>query len=205
MATTYGNVSDEAVRKATGKGWDEWIVLLDNAGAESMSHKEIASMLTEDRWLGKDAGWWAQSITVGYEYAKGRRVRGETADAGFQVGVQKTLAMGRSALWHFLMSVEGLRLWLGEVDEAIPMDAGVDYHTNDGTRGQIRTLRENERIRLTWQPSDWSAPSTLQIYFEDKGDKTALRFHHEKLKDAEQREEMKQHWRSVLTSIAKSI
>jgi hypothetical protein len=38
-------VSDEAVKKATGKAWRQWFSLLDRVGASAMSHREIA------RWL----------------------------------------------------------------------------------------------------------------------------------------------------------
>ena len=35
-------VSDDAVRAKTGKKWDEWFKLLDNAGTRMMDHREIA-------------------------------------------------------------------------------------------------------------------------------------------------------------------
>jgi len=35
-------VGSEAVERATGKGWDEWLRVLDRAGAKTMTHKEIA-------------------------------------------------------------------------------------------------------------------------------------------------------------------
>jgi hypothetical protein len=37
------------------------------------------------------SSWWRQSITVGYEQARGKRVVGETTDTGLQVGVQKSV------------------------------------------------------------------------------------------------------------------
>jgi hypothetical protein len=33
-------VSDEAVKKATGKAWRRWFSLLDRVGASAMSHRE---------------------------------------------------------------------------------------------------------------------------------------------------------------------
>jgi hypothetical protein len=38
-------VSDEAVKKATGEAWRQWFSLLDRVGASAMSRREIA------RWL----------------------------------------------------------------------------------------------------------------------------------------------------------
>jgi hypothetical protein len=44
-ASTTANrgISDETVRKKTGRTWNEWRRALDTAGAGSMSHHEIAA------------------------------------------------------------------------------------------------------------------------------------------------------------------
>jgi RNase P protein component len=41
----------------------------------------------------------------------------------------------------------------------------------------------------------------LQLYLRDKGAKTAIRFHHEKLAGAEERKQMKRRWREVLQQL----
>src|SRR5687767_6681815 len=56
--------SDDAVRRGTGKGWNEWLRILDSWGATEHPHREIARYLSEEQGVG---GWWAQSVTVGYE------------------------------------------------------------------------------------------------------------------------------------------
>ena len=43
-------VSDDAVRKATGRGWDEWFTILDAAGAVAWKHPDIA------RWVAAKYG-----------------------------------------------------------------------------------------------------------------------------------------------------
>jgi uncharacterized protein YndB with AHSA1/START domain len=202
MAADYGNVSDEAVRKATGKGWDEWIAVLDAHGADAMSHREIAAMLNDTGLIGDAGGWWAQSVTVGYEYAKGRRVKGETAGAGFQVGVQKTIAAPADELWRFISSADGMRVWLGDVESAFPLESGVTYSSRDGHSGEIRSVVPGTRLRLTFRTSETDDPTTLQLHVTDKGDRSALQFHHEKLRDAAHRATMKAHWQLVLKRIA---
>ena len=57
-------------------------------------------------------------------------------------------------------------------------------------------------MRLTWQPPHFSTPSTLQVSLIPSGNKTALRFHQEKLPSAEAREQMRAHWRDVLQKLA---
>jgi hypothetical protein len=41
-AARTAGISSEAVRKATGRTWAEWLRLLDKAGAKKMAHGEIA-------------------------------------------------------------------------------------------------------------------------------------------------------------------
>ena len=61
---TKGRVSDEVVKKATGKVWARWFSILNKAGAEDMSHTEIAHLLSTEHISN---GWWAQMVTVEYE------------------------------------------------------------------------------------------------------------------------------------------
>ena len=42
-------MSDEAIRRRTGRGWEEWFDLLDEWGAAERPHKEIA------RWVADGA------------------------------------------------------------------------------------------------------------------------------------------------------
>lgn len=205
MTERYNNISDEAVKKATGKTWEAWIALLDDEGAEELSHKEIAALLLDKGYIEKGSEWWAQTVTVGYEYAKGRRVKGQTADAGFQVSLQRTIAVEATRLWQFLTSPEGLTIWLGSGLDDLAFAEGHTYQTDEDTSGEIRSIYPGEKLRLTWQPSDWDNESTLQLYLQDKGDRTALRFHQEKLADSKQRSQMKEHWREVLERIKASL
>ena len=40
-------ISDEAVKRSTGKTWEQWFSVLNNAGAKKMEHKVIAKLLKE--------------------------------------------------------------------------------------------------------------------------------------------------------------
>ncbi len=197
-------ISTEAVTKATGKPWEEWNALLDKAGAQEWDHKQIVAYLNE-RFSSEVSAWWQQSVTVNYEKARGKRVLGETKDAGYQIGVQTRLPVPADALWSFLFSQKGLSLWLN-VSHALRPEPKCDYTTEDGIRGQIRTVDPGKKIRLTWQRADWPEPTTLQLYIFPASDTaTSLRFHHEKLASQATRQEMKAHWQQVLTALEAAI
>lgn len=177
-----GKTSTEAVQKATGKSWDEWIKIVDKEGGANMTHKEIARMLHDKKYI--ESGWWCQQVTVGYEYVKGRRKVGETLSQGVEIGVSKTVPVSQTKLWEFVNSDEGKRIWL--------QDAEVE----------IRTQKAPERLRMRYRQKNWKNTSTLQIYVENLGkEKSRLTFHNEKLSILKQRSEMKDHWQKVLEEI----
>lgn len=200
---TQPDISNESIKAKTGRGWAEWIKVIDGLGGADMTHKEIVQKLYE-KSLGTN-GWWRQSITVGYEKIKGRRVLGQTADQGFEVGVHKTLPVERDELWEFLLSRQGLKLWLGTLEELI-LERKQPYKTAEDTEGEVRTFKESEFIRMTWQPRGRRTPTTLQIRMNSTGEnKTRFSFHHEKLEDPKDREAMRDHWRDVTEKIAKAL
>ncbi len=203
MGTKYNKVSDEAVQKATGRDWAAWIELLDGLGARELSHKEIVALMVA-RDLCENA-WWQQMVTVGYEHAIGRRTLGDTADRGFQIGVQRTWPVSVDEAWALVTGQRGQEAWLGPGAE-LALEPGATYTTDDGIGGEVRTLAEGKRLRLTWQPEGWAAPTTLQVTFAPgKAGKTAVRFHHEMLPDEAAREECKLRWKEALAALAALI
>ena len=84
MATK--SIGDEAVKRATGRDWAEWLKLLDKAGAKTMPHKEIAALVSEK--FGAPP-WWSQMVTVTYERERGLREVHQTA-AGYVANVSRT-------------------------------------------------------------------------------------------------------------------
>ena len=83
------NISDQAVRKATGKDWAEWRADLD-AWAGDLDHTTLARRLHEDRGL---SGWWAQMVSGSWEMMTGRRDPHQRAcaDGKYQASASKTL------------------------------------------------------------------------------------------------------------------
>ncbi|MET9731187.1 SRPBCC domain-containing protein [Streptomyces sp. NPDC006458] len=122
---------------------------------------------------------------------------GLTKDAGWEIGVSRTLPHPPAAVWDLVSGPEGLALWLGAGADLRP-ERGAVYRTADGIRGEVRGHRPGERIRLT------HGTSTVQLTVSPAGDgtKAVLRFHEEHLRSAEEREARRAHWRRVLDEIA---
>lgn len=130
---------------------------------------------------------------------------GQTKDAGWQIGVSKTVGRSAEEVWDFLTSAEGVAIWLGEGVTVHP-EPGVGYETADGIRGETRSFREMDRIRLTWQPPGWSHDTTLQLAVGASGPgKAMLRIHQERLADAAERERQRRHWQGVLAELITAL
>ena len=208
MATTNSGtmlerVTSESLLEATGRDWDGWLDVLDAAGAADMDHKAIVAHLEREH-PETSSGWWRQTITVGYEQARGKRVVGETAGTGFQVGVRRTIPLPLGEAWDLLVTRP--ELWLGDgVDVAFEQGEQYDAPAGYGeaaVSGEIRVVKPSDRLRMTWHPDGWDAPATLQVTLQEpSAGKTALTAHMEKLPDGDAREAMRAHWRAVLDRV----
>jgi uncharacterized protein YndB with AHSA1/START domain len=129
---------------------------------------------------------------------------GKTADVGWNIGVSRTLPYAAATVWDFLVSRDGVAIWLGPGVE-LPREPGAEYETANGTVGEIRGFAEGDRVRLTWRPSDWDHDSTVQVRLSGSGTKTTLRFHQEWLSDAEEREEQRAYWQDVTERVVAAL
>ncbi|WP_179233050.1 SRPBCC family protein [Paenibacillus rigui] len=126
------------------------------------------------------------------------KVTGQTQSAGFQIGVRRTLPITREQAWAYVTSADGIRQWLGEGAE-LHFEPKYRYRTGSGAEGEVRVVKPQQQLRLTWQKPGWAKPSTIQIRLIENGSgKTTVSFHQENLADATAREAMKQHWEEVL-------
>jgi uncharacterized protein YndB with AHSA1/START domain len=198
MIKSSQKISDSAVKKATGYTWLELHRFIAGAeirsGNQQWSHKQIVSYLKAEHSL---SAWWFQSAAVAYEKDSGRRQIGETADVGFEIGVQKTVTAPKDEVWELLTGPHGLSVWL-RTDPNVALKPGEKFITSDGTSGEFRVVKEYSHLRLTWKRANWSRPSILQVRVSSKGEeKTTIGFHQEKLGDAATRGQMKEHWKKV--------
>ena len=169
-------VAEETVVAATGRGWQAWFELLDGWEAATRSHTEIARWLREEQ--GVD-GWYSQSITVGYERARGLRAPGERPD-GFAVGVSRTVAVPVQQLFDAFANDDLRERWL------------------PGAELRVRTATAPRTARYDWEDGS----TRVIVGFDDVGErKSRVALSHERLPDADAADEMKAWWRERLTAL----
>lgn len=97
-------LSDESIREATGRGWDDWCDVIDAWPGHDDGHTAIASYLVDEHGIN---GWWAQSVTVGYERITGRRLRHQRPDGTFSAGKTRTIRTDAKLLREMLLDEDG--------------------------------------------------------------------------------------------------
>jgi len=162
-------ISDESVKKATGKTWSEWFSILNKAGTKKKEHKVIAEMLYKKFGL---SGWWSQMVTVQYEQEiKGRR-RHETT-SGYQISKSKTFPYSVSKIFIAIQSPAKRKAWLKDPDF------------------KITTSTKNKSIRGKW--IDGKTNIEFQFYTKDKI-KTQLVVQHNKISSNKEADKLKIYW-----------
>lgn len=100
--------SDEAVARATGRTWAEWVRFLDAAGAYDLAHRDIAKVVMAET----GHGWWSQSVAVGYERIRGLRAVGQRRSGEFEANRSKTFPVPVERLFAAFADDEVRARWL---------------------------------------------------------------------------------------------
>ena len=127
---------------------------------------------------------------------------GLTQDAGWQAGASRTFPVDRATAWAALVSPAGLAAWLGPLD-ALPTGRGEPYETQDGVRGEVRSWRPEDRVRLRWQPPGRSAPAVLQVALSGSRSGTVVRLHADQLAGPDERQQVLEGFRGALERLTR--
>ena len=150
--------SDAIIKERTGCTWERWVKALDYAQAYTWTHREIAKHVHEKYNV---PGWWAQSVTVGYERIKGLRAVGQRRDGSFEASKSKTLAVPLARLYGAFHDPRTRARWL----------PGVDL--------KVRTATREKSMRITWPDQ-----TSVEVGFLGKGSaKSQVALQHVKLPD----------------------
>ena len=190
-AATSPGMSDEAVRRKTGKGWDEWFALIDAWGGAERSHSEIASWLMSEHNVD---GWWAQSVTVGYGRARGKRAMGQLVD-GFSANASKTVNVPIERLYEAVADGRRRSRWLPKA----PLT--------------VSSATPHKSVRGAWTDEATAAPangttkvSRVSIELSSTGEgKSQLQVQHTRLRDAAAAVALKDFWRERLAELKRML
>lgn len=186
--------SEESVTNATGNGWIHWFSVLDRFNCEKKGHKESARHLEETH---KVKPWWAQTLTIEYEVAKGIRERSQRCDALFGTDIQRTVTAKIDTCWNLFTTQKGLNTWFA-TNAKIDFRLGGVYTDAGGDRCEYKSIIPNKRFRMTWEHPKHTSGSVVEVTFERKGVNSVVRVSHTKIANKKEREDLKKAWQSVM-------
>jgi uncharacterized protein YndB with AHSA1/START domain len=176
LASAKELASDAKLSEETGRDWESWLSVLDRWGARDRKHGETVSFLMAEQGV---PGWWAQSITTGYERARGMRLKHQQPD-GFTIYASKTIGVPIDVLFDAFHDGRQRRRWL-----------------TDGTMSP-RTSQRGKVARFEWG----EGPTRVEVTFEAKGpSKATAHVAHERLADADAAEAAKATWKNRLAAL----
>jgi uncharacterized protein YndB with AHSA1/START domain len=168
--------SDAIIKKRTGCTWERWVKALDHAQAYTWTHREIAKHVHEKY---KVPGWWAQSVTVGYERIKGLRAVGQRRDGSFEATKSRTFSVPLVRLYRAFHDARTRAQWLPDVDLT------------------VRTATRGKSMRITWPDR-----TSVAVGFASRGaGKSQVAVQHEKLADRAAAARMKEYWAERLDAL----
>ena len=168
--------SDALLKERTGCTWERWVKALDRVKANTWPHRDIATHVREKY---KIPGWWAQTVTVGYERIKGLRAVGQRRGGLFEAGKSKTFPVPVARLYEAFSDARTRRRWLPDVALT------------------IRSAAREKSMRITWPDR-----TSVVAGFTSRGaGKSQVSLVHEKLPDGAAVSRMKEYWSERLGAL----
>ena len=193
-------VTNEAAKAATGKTLDQWFAELDKVNGLKLGRREINSRLYEQ----KLDLWWCTTIAV--EYEKHHDVRKKDGlFEGYFVCATKTIAAPVADVYKAWSNGAELSKWFGGGSKAEVKDGG-SFENKDGDKGQYLRVRANKDLRMTFETKGASAPTQLDVQFQDKGKgKTGLLVNHTRIQTREEADGYRAAWAEALDKLKTTL
>jgi len=168
-------LSDDVLTERTGRGWEVWCDLIDAWPDHADGHAAVATWIAEEYDID---GWWAQTITVGWERITGRRLPYQMPDGTFTAGKSRTVAVDAAGLRDLLLDA----------------DARIDIFPGLATELRSKPTSKNVRVAV--------GPGVAEIAMDPlKDGRTKVTIQHHKLPAFEDVDHWKAYWEEWLDAL----
>jgi uncharacterized protein YndB with AHSA1/START domain len=194
---TQNSTTNDAVKAATGKSWDEWFADLDSRGGPSIGRREIGNYLI---WECKLETWWSAVMNFEYEAARGVTDK-DGRHKGYTICSTKTINAPLATVYEAWTSAEALDKWFGSANRAEVADGGT-FSNADGNGGTFKRVRANKDLRFTWSGPSEGTDSIVDVTFQDKGSgKVLLMVTHDRIQSTAEADGLRAAWGEALTRL----
>ncbi|MFN2510352.1 MAG: SRPBCC domain-containing protein [Pyrinomonadaceae bacterium] len=189
-------VTNEAAKAATGKTLDRWFAVLDKMDGLEQGRRAINNHLYEQ----KVDPWWCSTIAVEYEKHHGVRKKDGLFE-GYFVCATKTIAAPPADVFKAWSTGDELSKWFGSGAKADVKDGGA-FETKDGDNGIFLRVRQNKDFRMTFEKKAFSAPTQVDVHFQDKGKgKTGVLVNHTRIQTRAEADGLRAAWAEALDKL----
>lgn len=190
-ATGTRATSIAGIERATGRSWDDWLAIMEGAGAQTLGHAGIAKLarshMADDM---KSVDWWAQGVAIAYEQHAGLRVPGQGSDGLFRVSASRTLDTDREA------AIDAWVATFGERSEFEGHDVMAARRNQTEKRSFWRfSLAGAGKVEVSATPKAPSKSAT------DAAPKVTLAISHDALPAADEVERWRAFWKERLAEL----
>lgn len=186
-------VGDAAAKAATGKTLAQWYSALDGLGGRKLGRAAVNKYL-----LGQKVDlWWCTTIAVEYERHLDVRKK-DGRHEGYFVCVTKTIAAPLATVFAAWVDGRQLSRWFGDETKAEAREGG-RYANADGDQGSFLRVRRDKDLRLTFENPAFSAPTLVDVQFQDKGKgRTGVTLNHTRIQTRAEADGLRKAWADAL-------
>jgi uncharacterized protein YndB with AHSA1/START domain len=189
-------MSSEAVKKATGKTWEQWFKELDSFGGAEKGRKAINELLYEKM---KVDPWWCATIVVEYEAAR-KVLERDGYPKGYTICATKAIAAKPQEIFAAFADAQKLGKWFASSPKQEFQEGG-RFSNADGNRGQFKKINPGKAIKFTWE-SERHAPSEIvEVKLQPAGAKYTVMVTHERIVGREAADGLRAAWGFALESL----
>lgn len=127
---------------------------------------------------------------------------GLTRDAGWELGVRRTIAASPEETWRHLLA-EWLPAWLGV--DTVPQMVGAPLRRGREARGRVVGCHVGRRVRVRWTPEMLDHETVFQVTLLEAPAGTTVAVHQERLLGPAARQSLLEHWTGRLDALVGQV
>ena len=185
--------SDAAVRRDTGKDWQEWFAHLDAFGGPAKGRREIGNHLQAEL---KVDPWWSSTLIIEYENARGV-VEKDGKPKGYTICATKAVKAGADRCFAAFASAAELDRWLGAGHKADFREGGAIANP-EGNRLELRKITPGKVFRGVWQDAAAAPGTPVEVKFQEAGGKCTIMITHDRLQTRADADGLRAAWGEAL-------
>lgn len=190
-------LTEDAIRAQTGRGWEEWFAALDRFGAPAKGRRAAHDFLISESLTDP---WWATTLVVEHERARGAVMK-DGRPQGYSICVTKSIAAPVSRVFAAFADPEQMSRWFGGGTRH-DFQVGGAFSNDDGNSGEFKKIREDKDLRFTWRSAPGEPESAVEVLFQAKGEaKCGIVVNHERIASRGEADGLREAWGSALQAM----